>query len=266
MNDLLIRTASGALYIALLLGSLLWSKIAFLIVVFVFGVLVSLEYCRLNKFPVWVGIPLLAVIAGVLHWVVPSWVDPTLIVSFNIVVNLALLYWLFKADGVLIPALKPLVFLGYLCLGIGSLSLLPLDNEVFNYKVVIAVFLMLWANDSFAYLVGRNFGKTKLMERVSPKKTVEGFLGGALGAIGIGIAAHMIYGVYGLWNWIILAVIVVVFGTLGDLVQSKMKREAGVKDSGVIMPGHGGLYDRMDSLIYAAPFVYIFLILNCYVS
>lgn len=266
MKDLLIRAVSGALYISLLLGSLFWSKIAFLIVVFVFGVLVSLEFCRLSKFAVWIGIPVLGLLAGLLHWVVPSVIDPTLIVSANILANLALLPWLFKADSKLNDWQRKLAFVGYLCLGIASLSLLPLDNDVFNYKVVIAVLCMLWANDTFAYLVGRTIGRTKLMERVSPKKTVEGFLGGAVGGLAVGYAAHMIYGVYGLTNWMILAIIVVIFGTLGDLVQSKMKRQAGVKDSGVIMPGHGGIYDRMDSLIYAAPFVYIFLILNCYVS
>lgn len=266
MKDLIIRAASGALYIAILLGSLFWSELAFLIVVFTIGAYVTLEYCRLCNFAYWMGIPFLAILAIILHATEPPMVNPTPLVIVNIITNLALLAWLFSKDKKLSKVQKQLALVGYLCLGVASFSLLPMDGNAFNYQVVIAVLCMLWANDTFAYLVGKNFGKTKLMERVSPKKTVEGLAGGIGGAIGVGIAAHYIYGTYGLQNWLILALIVAIFGTLGDLVQSKMKREAGVKDSGMIMPGHGGLYDRTDSLFFAAPFVYIFLILNCYVS
>ena len=266
MKDIFIRAASGALYVSLLLGSLFCSEIAFLIVVFVLGAYVTLEYCRLSGFAYWIGIPLLALLAIALHGTDPSLINPTPLVVINIVSNLILLVWLFSRTRKLKPLEKQFALVGYLCLGIASFSLLPMDGSFFNYQVVIAILCMLWANDTFAYLVGRTIGKTKLMERVSPKKTVEGFLGGLAGAIAVGVAAHFIYGVYGIVNWLILATIVVVFGSLGDLVQSKMKREAGVKDSGMIMPGHGGLYDRTDSLFFAAPFVYIFLILSCYVS
>ena len=266
MKDLLIRAASGALYIALLLGSLFWSELAYLIVVFSLGAYVTLEYCRLNKFAYWIGIPLLVFLGILLHTADPFIKDPQIVVWVNIAVNLVALLWLFSKERKLSQLEKRLLLIGNVILGLVAISILPMDGNAFNYQVVIAVLCMLWANDTFAYLVGKNFGKTKLMERVSPKKTIEGLVGGFAGAIGVGIAAHFIYGTYGIINWLILALIVTVFGTLGDLVQSKMKREAGVKDSGMIMPGHGGLYDRMDSLIFAAPFVYIFLILNCYVS
>ena len=117
---------------------------------------------------------------------------------------------------------------------------------------------MVWVNDSFAYLIGKNFGKQKLFPRISPKKTVEGFLGGLFFAC---IASYFIATfteTLDFTKWLILAIIVSVFGTLGDLIESKFKRQAEVKDSGVIMPGHGGLLDRLDSMIFAAPFVYMF--------
>ncbi len=131
----------------------------------------------------------------------------------------------------------------------------------------------MWANDTFAYLVGSKFGKHKLLPRISPKKTVEGFLGGLVGALIIGFIIFKVIEKfipdpenYGLWVWACLAIIVSVFGTIGDLIQSKFKRQAGVKDSGIIMPGHGGMYDRLDSIIYASPFIYAFLLIVDYVS
>ena len=136
-------------------------------------------------------------------------------------------------------------------------------------ELIVAVFILVWSNDTFAFLIGKNFGKHKLLERISPKKTIEGFVGGMLGAL---LAGFVIFKLlenyrpmdalqYPLWVWIVMAIIISVFGTIGDLIQSKFKRQAGVKDSGIIMPGHGGLYDRLDSIIYATPFVYAFLLI-----
>ncbi len=118
---------------------------------------------------------------------------------------------------------------------------------------------MIWVNDSFAFLVGKNFGKRKLFISVSPKKTQEGFLGGLVFAL---IAAFIISKFntdFTVVNWLVIAVIVSVIGTIGDLVESKFKRQANIKDSGTIMPGHGGILDRLDSLLFAAPFVYLYI-------
>lgn len=146
-------------------------------------------------------------------------------------------------------------------------------HENFRSHIIVAVFVLMWANDTFAYLIGTKFGKHKLLSRISPKKTVEGFLGGMAGAL---LAGFIIFKIisdyipspekYELWVWVCLAIIVSVFGTIGDLIQSKFKRQAGVKDSGIIMPGHGGMYDRLDSIIYASPFIYAFLLIVDYVS
>jgi phosphatidate cytidylyltransferase len=159
----------------------------------------------------------------------------------------------------------------YIISGFVFLTLIPVMNidGRFMPEIIVAVFILVWSNDTFAYLVGKNLGKHKLLERISPKKTIEGFVGGILGAL---LAGFVIFKVlenyspmdaenYPLWVWIVMAMIVAIFGTIGDLIQSKFKRQAGVKDSGIIMPGHGGLYDRLDSIIYASPFVYAFLLI-----
>jgi len=104
------------------------------------------------------------------------------------------------------------------------------------------------------------------MESISPKKTIEGFLGGIFGTLIVSYFIFKYSDHYSVSIWFIIALLIAVLGTIGDLIQSKFKREAGVKDSGKLMPGHGGLYDRLDSIIFASPFIYAFLIVLDYVS
>jgi phosphatidate cytidylyltransferase len=131
----------------------------------------------------------------------------------------------------------------------------------FNFHFPLAFLLMLWANDTGAYLVGVKFGRTKLFERHSPKKTWEGFIGGVLITIGAAsIISH--YFLELSWQqWASIAVIISFFGTTGDLIESMFKRSINVKDSGGILPGHGGLLDRFDGLFLAVPVVYAYLYL-----
>ena len=138
--------------------------------------------------------------------------------------------------------------------------------EEYNPKILLGSFILVWVNDTFAYLVGKQFGRQKLFPSISPKKTVEGFLGGLFFACVSSYFIAKYTHTFEFNKWLILAIIVSVFGTLGDLVESKYKRQAGVKDSGIIMPGHGGLLDRLDSIIFAAPFIYLFLRILKYVS
>jgi phosphatidate cytidylyltransferase len=150
----------------------------------------------------------------------------------------------------------------------GILFLLLIANNFGQYSPenIIGVFALIWINDSFAYIIGKNFGRQKLFESVSPKKTIEGFLGGLIfTAIGSSFISEVTHSIL-FSNWLILSVTISVFGTLGDLIESKYKRQAGVKDSGNILPGHGGLLDRLDSAIFVAPFIYLFLRLIHYVS
>jgi len=154
----------------------------------------------------------------------------------------------------------------YIIGGFIFLTRIAFSDEEFKPQIIVGVFALIWCNDTFAYIVGKSLGKNKLLERVSPKKTIEGFFGGLIAAIIAGLIIFNILDIYTLGIWISLGVIASVFGTIGDLVQSNYKRQAGVKDSGNLMPGHGGLYDRLDSVIYASPFIYAFLQLITYVS
>ena len=141
----------------------------------------------------------------------------------------------------------------------GLNSLISHDGITFSPGIIIGFFLLIWANDTGAYLMGISFGRHRLMERISPKKTWEGFFGGIITAA---LVAWVLSGWLGVVNpvqWVIISVIVSVTGTYGDLAESMLKRSIGVKDSGIIMPGHGGFLDRFDSTIISFPLVYLFI-------
>ncbi|MGI4751950.1 MAG: phosphatidate cytidylyltransferase [Janthinobacterium lividum] len=131
----------------------------------------------------------------------------------------------------------------------------------FDYHLPLGFILLLWTNDTCAYLTGKQFGKNKLFERHSPKKTWEGLIGGIIATILISWLISHYFHEISTPHWIIVALIISIFGTMSDLVESMLKRSINVKDSGSILPGHGGLLDRFDGLLLAAPLVFIYLYL-----
>lgn len=141
----------------------------------------------------------------------------------------------------------------------GLESLLNHEGIWFSPGIVVGFFILLWANDTGAYITGTFLGRHRLMERISPKKSWEGFFGGLIIAA---IAAWFLSGWLGVVSgagWIIISLIISLAGTYGDLVESMLKRSLGVKDSGSIMPGHGGFLDRFDSVILSFPLVYLYI-------
>ena len=163
---------------------------------------------------------------------------------------------------------QPFANIGYTILGIiyipFTLALLSLiatssNDKGFHPQIIVHYFFILWASDIGAYFVGKKFGKTKLFERISPKKTWEGSIGGAVLAF---IVAHFVSHhdkILTQVDWIVITSIIVVFGTFGDLVESIFKRSIQIKDSGTILPGHGGFLDRFDGLFISSPFVFTYL-------
>jgi phosphatidate cytidylyltransferase len=132
----------------------------------------------------------------------------------------------------------------------------PHGNE-YNPTLLLFLFILIWAYDTGAYLFGITFGKHRLFERISPKKSWEGFFGGWFLSLFLAFAMHRLFPYYGLPFMLLMATTVTITGTYGDLVESMIKRNLGLKDSGKFMPGHGGLLDRFDSILFASPFVYL---------
>ncbi|WP_295992593.1 phosphatidate cytidylyltransferase [uncultured Alistipes sp.] len=148
----------------------------------------------------------------------------------------------------------------YVALPFSLLLYLPiLSTDAWTPWVVVAYVAIIWANDVCAYLVGMTVGRRKLFERLSPKKSWEGFFGGLAGAVGAGLAAGHLLGA-SLAAWAGLALVAAVVAVAGDLAESMFKRAAGVKDSGALIPGHGGVLDRFDAMLLSAPFVFVYMI------
>lgn len=288
MNETLKRAISGAVYIALLLTSILYSTESFIILFGIFLIITIYEFSNivnLNKvFSILFGILIYSSVILVSHYNKQSELflnnlfnsNLTLnanikqvnlvLLGITIVVSIKCIIFLFY-DSVqkISTSSKYLYLLGYITLPFIFTVKISFGTNDYNPKIIIGLFVLIWTNDTFAYLVGKSMGKHKLFERVSPKKTIEGFVGGMVFAAFAGFLISKFYiqpkpefSDKSILIWMIIALIVSFFGTIGDLIESKFKRIAGVKDSGSIMPGHGGILDRLDSVIFVAPFIFLF--------
>ncbi|WP_159022815.1 phosphatidate cytidylyltransferase [Formosa sp. L2A11] len=273
MKEIFTRAIFGFIYVALLIGSL-YNEHTLTILFFLFGIISIAEFKKLiglRTYIPYIIFTIMYLVFGYWNMVLPElkgFNEATqILLVLSIFVNLFLIKDLFSKRG--IPLFKFKRFLlttFYLSSSFIFFLLTARFGKEYHPSILLGSFILVWVNDTFAFFVGKNFGKQKLFEKISPKKTVEGFIGGLFFSC---VASYFIATFTNTLNfnqWLILSIIVSVFGTLGDLVESKFKRQVNVKDSGVIMPGHGGLLDRLDSIIFASPFIYLFLRIIDYVS
>ncbi|RTY82217.1 phosphatidate cytidylyltransferase [Flavobacterium sp. ZB4P23] len=296
MNETLKRGISGAVYILLLLASILYSTESFFILFGIFLLIAIYEFCNLIQIhkilPVLFGATLYTAVTLVSHYnkittdTLNQLFNSNLEISINIqqldvvllvialVVSIKCILFLFY-DNIqkISTSSKYLYLLGYIILPFVFITKISFGINDYNPKIIIGLFILIWTNDTFAYIVGKSIGRTKLFEKISPKKTIEGFLGGIIFAILAGyliskyyIKANPEFSERSILIWTSIAVIVGIAGTIGDLIESKFKRIADVKDSGKIMPGHGGILDRLDSVIFVAPIIFLFYQILNYVS
>ena len=267
MKEVIVRTISGVLYIAIVIFSMFTSREWFLGLFFLLALITLREFLKLVHLTSYLSYIILAAFLYFLSYDIIEVNAVYLLLILSCFVNLFLfkdLLWVGKIP--MFEKKKYIAVIFYIISGFVFLTLIPMRNGKFAPNIIIGIFVLIWANDTFAYVIGKSFGRRKLMERVSPKKTIEGSVGGLAGAIIASFILFKFIGSFNLYIWVTLAVVASVFGTIGDLIQSKFKRQAGVKDSGILIPGHGGLYDRLDSIIYASPFIFAFLEIIDYVS
>lgn len=295
MNETLKRTISGAVYIALLLTSILFSTESFIILFGIFLIIATYEFCNLVKLNKVFSILFVSLfystvalvsfyrtetenyISSLLKENIQFTIDIDKLFSVLLIITLLIavkcIVFLFNDTQTISKLSKYIYLLGYIMLPFIFIIKISFGIKDYNPKIIIGLFILIWTNDTFAYLVGKSIGKHKLFERVSPKKTIEGFLGGVVFAAFAGFLISKLYirpnpdfSQKSILIWTIIALIVSIFGTIGDLIESKFKRIAGVKDSGTIMPGHGGVLDRLDSVIFVAPVIFLFYQILYYVS
>jgi phosphatidate cytidylyltransferase len=145
----------------------------------------------------------------------------------------------------------------YIAIPFSLTNYLSVVDGKYTYQLLLPIFILIWANDTFAYLTGITIGRTKFFEKISPKKTWEGTIGGIIFTMVFGYFLNHYFPILTGKQWMLIAMVVSFFGIIGDLVESMLKRNLGIKDSGFFLPGHGGFLDRFDSFIFAVPFVYV---------
>ncbi len=267
MKEVLRRAITGAIYVVLLLSAVFLSSDAFDFLFMVFGLACLYEFKRLVKIKGYYIFVAYLALWWAFIYLVKDQALITLLMLLTITVDLALLVFLFSKKNTPFNAFqKFIIALFYIGAGCIFLTMIPYKNNEFAKFLIMGVFILIWVNDSFAYLVGKSIGRTKLYPSISPKKTLEGYLGGFVFSLAAAYLLARYEGMLNVNEWLILAIIIVIMGGLGDLLESKFKRLAGVKDSGAILPGHGGMLDRLDSLVFAAPFAYLTLMIFSNVS
>lgn len=192
---------------------------------------------------------------------------PALFVLWGILIIsiLVMSYWIFKKEKIDFVFKNPFVFnFFYPVLPMWVLAIAYTLTNSFDKQMLLIVLLPIYLNDTLAYVSGRIFGKRPLLPSVSPKKTWEGFIGGLIGAVVVMLVILYFVGSFNTINAIAIAgisVLASILATLGDLFESKLKRSIDIKDSGNILPGHGGILDRIDAMLFVAPVLYVLLIL-----
>jgi phosphatidate cytidylyltransferase len=265
MNNFLMRTLSGFFFVVIIIGSILLGPYTFALVFTIISGWTVFEFHKLTNQQSEVQVlPILSVIGAVI-----------LFLTSFLYASGKLIYPAFSAYGLFIVLVlvielyrkkeNPIHNWAYFLLGqiiialpFSLLNFILYIND-FSPLLLIAVFVTIWVNDTGAYLVGITIGKHRLFERISPKKSWEGFIGGAVTALISGYVFSLFIPEISLIYWLIFSEIIVIFGTFGDLLESLMKRTVHVKDSGDVIPGHGGLLDRFDSMLLVAPAIFIFL-------
>ncbi len=265
LRSFLTRAVTGILFVLVLGAAFIFGPISFAVITLLIITLATLEYCRMLRVGGYDPHVLSALATNVVGFALGFLVfyqgmDPRLMLTIVAFVWIMFLVELFSNNkNPLTNISLTLMTLIYIGLPFALFNLLAFKNEVYDFRPIIGLFLLVWINDTGAYLCGVSMGRHKLYERISPKKTVEGFVGGVLLTIIAGLCFFFLLDDYffnaGLAFAVVSAVIVGLIGTCGDLIESMFKRSVDIKDSGNLLPGHGGILDRFDAIIFVTPII-----------
>lgn len=265
-SNLTQRIIAALIAVPIMIAGIFYSPYTFWILFLAISVLTQYEFYKLIGLNGNLPLSIYGTFCGALLNVLTFWIEKEslpfryyyLIIPMLTVTFFIKLYR--KSD------VKPFENLGYTFLGIiyvavpfALINELVIERDHYKPYLMMGVLIILWVNDSGAYFAGSFMGRRKLFERISPKKTWEGFIGGAVFSLLAAFVYAQFYEQLAVWKWLMVAAIIVITGTLGDLVESLFKRSIAIKDSGSVIPGHGGFLDRFDGLLLSMPFILTFL-------
>jgi len=270
IKNLGVRILTGGIFVSVLIAGMIINEFSFLIVFSIitllalhefYGLLLGEGKTKLNK--------TINIIGGLILFLASYFYFSSSVKSLVVFVPYAIYILAIFICELFAKRENPILSLSYSVLGqiylafpLSLLSYLAFGYEAsgtYHFAMLLALFVFIWVNDSFAYLIGSMLGRHRMFERISPKKSWEGFIGGVIFTIVAAIIYSMFFTQMTMWGWIGFALVMIVFGTLGDLIESLFKRTLQVKDSGNLLPGHGGILDRIDSVVFAIPAQFVFL-------
>lgn len=267
MKEIYIRTLTGIFFIVAIIGSILLHPLAFFIVFSAFTYVGLAEFLKLSTVNDGPEKNKVYFASGMLIYFLTSlmglgYLDLRFAYFLLLIFFLVFVFELFRKKDASSQRIGTW-FTGfiYIALPFGLMNSLFVTGNIESFRtdILISMFIIIWSSDVFAYLVGSWIGKHKLFARISPKKSWEGSIGGLVFALLSAYILSQIFHQLTLTQWLLFAIIVVLSGALGDLIESMLKRQAGVKDSGTLLPGHGGVLDRFDAVLFATPFVFVYV-------
>lgn len=264
MKKLLTRTLSGLIYCGIIIVAIWFGLDTINALALLFGTLGIIEFTKICGNLTRERVPIILLdVSGVLALSMAPYIFPLL--AWIGILILRFIFELYLNEEDPLKSLSESV-LGQIYIGLPLGCMVLIASWFSSPMILLAIFFLIWINDTGAFITGCTFGKHRLFERISPKKSWEGFWGGLI----LSLMAAYLFGIYcqnffgwhqNIWIWLGLAIITTIFGTWGDLVESLIKRTLHLKDSGNIIPGHGGILDRIDSLLLVAPASMIYMIL-----
>lgn len=268
VNNLVKRTITGTIFVIIIVGAVLWNPwifAALFLLISLGGLFEYLRMARATGLDVDRNLLLLigAIIYGLITTVIKGYLPPVYLLSGILLLPVLLGVELMRNKvNPFLNVAASLVGLTWIVLPLALLNgffLKDTEPGWLHSGALLGFFLILWIYDSGAYIFGSMFGKHRMLERISPKKSWEGFVGGTLAGWLTAFLVSASFREFTLAQWLLIATIIIIFGTIGDLVESMLKRSTGVKDSGTLLPGHGGILDRFDAVFLAAPAVFLIL-------
>jgi phosphatidate cytidylyltransferase len=266
LNNLQQRVIAAVIGVTIIVVSILYSDLTFALLFCAMSMFTQLEFYKLLGLDGNLPLTFYGTFCGVLLVLLTYVIEKGLIGFENYFLISPLLAMIFFIKLYKKNDLKPFTNIGFTFLGLIYVALpfslivvMAMRGGIYNYEIILGSLLLLWATDIGAYFAGTKFGRRKLFERVSPKKSWEGAVGGALSATLVAFILGLYFLTFEPWKWFCIGGIIVVTGTYGDLVESLFKRSIAIKDSGSSIPGHGGFLDRFDGLLLSAPFIVTFL-------
>ncbi|MFO7978071.1 MAG: phosphatidate cytidylyltransferase [Bacteroidales bacterium] len=271
MSNLVKRTFTGIVFVVLVIFSIIFDHRLFSLLFLLFTIIGLWEFYSLvervgikpNKYA--------GIAAGIFLYISNALISfgnaprDILLVNFVLVFFIFLLELYRKIPNPFTNIAFTFFGILYIALPFSLLNYFPnpgIISGYHNHSALLGFFFLIWINETGAYLVGTALGRHKLFERISPNKTWEGTIGGGILALMTAYVVSLFYNQIPLFDWLVIGLIVVVFSSYGDLFESMFKRSINTKDSGRVLPGHGGVLDRFDGVIMAAPFVFVYLLLT----